>query len=531
MKKLKKLLTLVLAGVLAFSAFAGCSNTNGTAATETAATETAAAAEATEAPAETAETTDASGSDDTLVVVGSMNPVTMDPYGSSLNNKTVLHQIFDTLTVFDENGELAPCLAESWEESEDGHYFTYHLRNDVVFHDGSPFNADCVVYSVDRMLSSDGMGWASVYVEKVEKVDDYTVNVYKATAFSALNNFMNEYLYIISPTAYEANDPAYNPVGTGAYKFVKWGDDDYIYLTANEDYFMGTPGFTNLVIRPVLDASTTVVALQNDEVDIAISLPLSQRDLVESDENLATAISDGWSEQTIVMMGEDYMNDQNLRKAIYYAVNRDNAALFNSMPEDYVPATNILATRLMGDHAGFMDIGGYDPDKAAEYLAQSDYDGRTLPIIALDTDVNIAQSVQADLEAIGITSEIKQVDSASYSNMYVTGASGLYFGDWGCDYASCEDQLSYHAGFGFYGAYLYNDEEFDSCLEQAGEIYVEADRSELVERALYLAWDFANMVPLYESLFMYAYQADLTGLETIWAANFCFYFYKVQPAA
>lgn len=466
---------------------------------------------------------------DTLIVVNAINPITMDPYGSSMNNKIVTGQMFDSLLTYDENGEFAPCLAESWEESEDGKYITYKLRQDVKFHDGSPFNADCVVYSVDRMLGSTEMGWSSSYVQKAEKVDEYTVNIYKASAFSALNKYLIQYLYVISPTAYEAADPAYNPIGTGPYIFDKWGDDDYIYLKANKDYFRGAPYFENLIIRTPLDASTAVVALQNGEVDCVISMDLAQAGLLEGDPNITTHMSEGWSAQTIIMMGEDYMYDQNLRKAIYYGVNRVNAAEFNNLPEGYKISENILAERLMAEYAGFMDIGGYDFAKAQEYLAASDYDGRDLPIVIEDNQINLAQSVQADLGALGINTQIHTMDANSYSAAFVGGNSGLYFCDWGANYSAVEDQMTYHAGHGFYGKFLYNTPEFDKLLTDAGEIYTAAGRADLIKEALTQIWDFANMVPLYESMFMYAHNAGLDGFKPIWAANFSFNFFEVKP--
>ena len=473
----------------------------------------------------------AEAADDTLTVINNLSPTTLDPFGSSDNNKPVLHQIFDTLTVFGEDGSLEPCLALEWVESDDGHFFTYTLRQGVKFHDGSDFNADCVVYSVNAMLNSDNMSWGSSYIEKAEKVDDYTVNIFKGSSFAALNNFMTEYLYIVSPSAYEAEDRATNPVGTGAYSFVEWAADDSIVMAANEDYFMGKPGFANLVVRPPLDSSTALIALQNNEADIVVHMDLSQYETICYDDSVTPLIADAWGCQMIMMMGDDYRYDMNLRKAVYYGVNRENAAIFSNQPKGYVPCRSMFAEKLMGDYAGCMDIGDYDVELAKSYLEKSDYDGRVLPIVAREVDLNIAQSVQEDLAALGIESAIQQVDNNTYDDWYCTGVSGMYFGEYGCDYATVEDTINYTCAQGFYGPFVYTNEELDNLMLEAADIWVEADREELVKQALYLTWDYADMVPVYESQFMSAYRTGLTGIPEISAANWLFYFYKVQASA
>ena len=122
---------------------------------------------------------------------------------------------------------------------------SYVLEEDVTFHDGTPFNADAVVYTFDKQFENPLTAYITTYYTACEKVDDYTVKITKATPHVALLPMMAEGPFIVSPTAYEkgAEEFAKNPVGTGAYKFESQGADQYIHLVANEDYFDGAPYF------------------------------------------------------------------------------------------------------------------------------------------------------------------------------------------------------------------------------------------------------------------------------------------------
>ena len=167
---------------------------------------------------------------DTLVFISHMTSETLDPLttaSSSGVDKNAMHQIFDCLLQFDNDGNPIPCLAESWEDTDDGKAVLFHLRQDVTFHDGTPFNADAVVYTFDKQFENPLTAYITTYYTACEKVDDYTVKITKATPHVALLPMMAEGPFIVSPTAYEkgAEEFAKNPVGTGAYKFESQGAD------------------------------------------------------------------------------------------------------------------------------------------------------------------------------------------------------------------------------------------------------------------------------------------------------------------
>lgn len=471
---------------------------------------------------------------DTLVFISHMTSETLDPYStvSSGFDKNVMYQIFDCLLQFDDEGNVIPCLAESWEETEDGKAVVFKLREDVTFHDGTPFNADAVVYSIDLFLSNPLNSYALMYFTDCEKVDEYSVKITKGTPTAKLYNYLAEYIYIVSPTAYEkgAEEFAKNPVGTGAYKFESQGADQYVRLGANEDYFGGAPYFKKVIIRTPLDSSSAIVALQTGEADIAINVTPNQLSLVENDPNLTAVVNTGWSIKYLSFFAEPFLSDENLRKAVYYGVNRENAALFNNEPET-TPATQLFPERLLGkEYSGLVTVPGYDFDLAKEYLEKSSYDGETLYIYISANEASIATSVLADLQALGISAEIVQLDMNAYYDKPLDGDCQITIGDYGTDVTSTEDMLGYWSNvLGFYGGSIVCTDEYDALITQISEEYDAAARKELVKQAMEMQVEFCNLVPLYESYFNYIHRSDLTGFNPISGATYVYYLGKITP--
>jgi ABC-type transport system substrate-binding protein len=461
-----------------------------------------------------------------------MTSETFDPLANIDGvDKNAMHQIFDTLLRLDDQGQVIPCLADSWTESEDGKSVTFKLHQGVSFTDGTPFNADAVVFSFQTVMAGPLASNYTSYFGTVSKVDDYTVTIDKGSAYSAFYNALAEGPYIVSPTAYQADPAAFakNPVGTGAYKFASQGSDGYVHLTANTGYFMGAPYFENLIIRTPLDASTAVVALQNKEVDIAINLTPNQLPVVEQDPSLKAEISPGWSVKMMSMEGAPFTDNEKLRQAITYAINPDNARVYNNEP-DAPLATDLFASKVMGDYAGLVPIHGYDADKAKQLLADSGYDTtQPIPIVIGPDGVAIAQSMQADLAAIGLTANIQQLDQNAYYSAMDDGTTGLSVTDFGTDQSSCEDLLSFYTSTGYYGKFSESSDEFDNIMEQLKSLYNEADRKPLVKQALTLEQNFANFYPLYESTFNFVHQADLTGFNPMSGPTYVYYLGDVKP--
>ncbi len=171
----------------------------------------------------------------------------IDPRGYPSAYEAV-YLLYDQLVRFDENLTIQPELATSWEVSEDGLTWTFNLRDDVTFHDGTPFNAEAVKFHIERLLDPE---WASPnrslwdHITAVNVVDDYTIQLTTAEAFGPMLNYLAHGSGgIASPTAVEqfGKDFVENPVGTGPYRLESFTPGVELVLAANEDYWNGPPG-------------------------------------------------------------------------------------------------------------------------------------------------------------------------------------------------------------------------------------------------------------------------------------------------
>lgn len=181
--------------------------------------------------------------------------------------------LFDTLLIMDENENLQPNLAESWEISEDGLEYIFNLRQDVTFHDGTPFNAEAVIFNVQRHIDTED-SFSHVALSRVtamEALDEYTV---KITIGEPNGDFIYDVAvgtgsHQVSPTAYANGREAFaqHPVGTGPFMFESYEPQSEIRYVRNENYWKGAPLLDGLIYRINSDNIARVIELQSGNVD------------------------------------------------------------------------------------------------------------------------------------------------------------------------------------------------------------------------------------------------------------------------
>jgi len=469
---------------------------------------------------------------DTLTVVSSGKGNNFDPLTNYESDWFVLEQIFDKLFRIDTNGKIVSHVAESWTESEDGMTLSIKLREDIKFHDGTKLNAEAVAYSFEVSHAEPLNAWLADLVPGWEVTGEYTINVFKGHSYTPIYESLLARPHIVSPTAYAADPAAFakKPVGSGAYKFLSFGSDDVVTLEANADYFLGAPGFKNLVIRPAMESATSVIALQNGEVDLVVDLTSNQVPVANAIENIKVVEQTGWAQTMMIMAGEPFTGNRALRQAIAHAVDPKKAAVLDERPNATI-ATDLFTTRMLGPYSGQVPILDYNTDKVEALLKEADYvAGTVIPIRVTQNFAALAQSVQADLEAVGITAKIEQVDEPTYNNFFTDGNFGLSFWQYGNDQSSTEDLLTYFTSTNFYGAYMEASPEYDAFVAQFGDFPTAEARMEVMKGALAQQVDFANMVPLYESVFNFAYRSDLLDNVNPWfAPTYHYYLGEIQP--
>ncbi len=395
----------------------------------------------------------------------------------------------------------APSLAESWDISEDALEWTFHLREGVMFHDGTPFNADAVVFNFERWRFTDNeyhfeeqvfeyyeSMWGGFddesNITSVEALDEYTVKVTLATPTSTLANMAMPMFMLHSPQAiqdygvdYGTPDVGY--VCTGPYEFVEWVTGDHITLERYPDYWGEVTGnVERIVIRPIVDPAARLAALQAGEIDAYFGATPEDVEAAEADPNLQVLrrgpLNCGYMAFSFRVQE---LRDPLVREAIAVAINRD-AIVDAYFAGAGIKANQFLPVGMLG-HDDSLPGFDYDPDRAKELLTDAGYpDGLAeVNVYGINDEDNsmtdeivetgalklyvmpvtrpympdaegIAQAVAADLAAVGIQTELVSLgDWGLYLDERRNGRlAGLYFLGWTGDNGDPDNFLGYFFG-------------------------------------------------------------------------------------
>ena len=444
----KRLISVLLCTALAATMVAGCTKKNevleqsaAAEGSESAQTE-ASAPEQTQAAAEALEEFGEIPADvDTEQIITyaqGADPRGLDPalIDDGESSKPICQMYEGLLKYGDNNTEVEPCLAESWEVSEDGLTYTFKLRQGVKFHDGTDFNAEAVKYNVDRQTvnKTEDMLYADFVfgdVAECNVIDDYTVEiVLNKVSTPFLNNLaMSLGAPMVSPTACEANNNNLNeaPCGTGPYKFVRWDKNEAVVMERNEDYWGEKGVAKQIVFKTITDNSARVVALTNGEVDIIDGIDANVVDQVTSAGALLN-MAEGMNINYLAY-NTQRITDPEVRKALSQAVNVPElvASLYRGYASE---ATSILPTFMPGYSADVKQVS-YDPEAAAQTLA--DKGVTELHMLAYTnprpyntaTGQTLAEALQGYYEKVGVTCSIDSYDWTTYKEKVGTGASDV----------------------------------------------------------------------------------------------------------
>ena len=424
----------------------------------------------------------------TLVRGISTFPNSLDhPQAAERQASTTDYQLYDSLVWFGEGGKIVPQLAESWEVSEDSTEYIFHLREDVVFHNGEPFNADAVVFNWERASTAEfeySYHWQTAI--SVEAVDEYTVKAILEEPDALFLGTVADNWAMIPPGYFEeVGQEGFNehPMGTGPFKFVEWVKGDHITMEANMDYWRGAPKIETVIFRPIPESSTRVAAIQTGEVDMVTRLSSEEAQGLLGVENVKVIkypvervyyiafnnLTTGLDQPTM---------DAKVRQAMNYAVDVDTIidALFDGFAE---PASGYVVAGELGH--GAVEPFGYDPDKALELLAEAGYpDGFAMdmacPSGAYTHFEEVCEATVGYLGDVGIDITLDVMESGQYWDLEANKELPPLFGDsWSAAGGEAFRRLTGALG-GFDASYsAWSDPEIDRLL---GEIKATPDQDE-----------------------------------------------------
>ena len=439
---------------------------------------------------------------------------TLDSYDSpDTITKAVGRAVYEGLMKFDENMNPVPNLAESVEMSPDGLRYVFKLRQNVRFHDGTPFDAEAVKINFDRVLDpANHLTRRAVYafIDHVEVVDTHAVAfVLKHPHAGFLRRMAMNNAMIICPKHIKeyagTKSLAFHACGTGPYKQVAFNPSERFVVKKNPDYRIpGLPKLEGITFVPVPENATRAAMLRTGEADFITTVPVEQMKTLEADPNLVvTAIPSIMQKHLDLNNHFKPFTDKRVRQAINYAINKE--ALAKVAYAGYaVPQYGILAK----NYPGAVNFGPwpYDPMKARELLKEAGYPQgfkTTLWSGYNDTTSSkVVQFLQQQLRQVGIQVETKLLEPGVRSDLVLNvkgpedSKTRLFYIGWS-DGTLDPDQVlrpilhsKQHPPVYMNTAY-YANPEFDRLIDAALVEVDEAKRLKLYEDAQRIAWEDA----------------------------------------
>ena len=492
----------------------------------------------------------------TFTMTVSENLKTLDPhYQTTLMGKVMTQMYLESLLMYDETtGEFFPWLCESYEYSEDGLTWTFHMREGITFSNGEVLDANDVVYSFERLLNDkEGSPIASQYwmsLEKVELVDDLTVKLVTSEPLANMRLCLTK-TYIIPDEAHKekGDDLFYQQEcpGSGPWVLEEWVDGQRVVFTKNPNYWNKDwfdSYFDKVEVRMMTEVATAITGHVAGDVQAYIPTGGIASDMLplyagtEDRIGISSDISG-----TFVYAGMSFkegspFRDENVRWAFEYAIDRQSL-VDNVLGGGAVPKSEAL--ELFGENMGYdpdLEPYTYDPDLAKEYLSKSTYNNEPIEIVTNNgfaKSEDIALYVSECMNAVGFNTTVKIVEVAELMSIRAEGTYDMFLinnmngcGDIGNDMMQRLVQDTHHSFFEEAEPEIYN-EMAAAIIAQSTELDVQK-RADYTREAMRVIRENAgphSYLAQYESAFAIDY--GITGLEPFADGTLRFTFVTYDP--
>jgi peptide/nickel transport system substrate-binding protein len=379
---------------------------------------------------------------DAVVIAQGVDPTTLDPhyrYDSPAFNITV--NIFENLLIRSADLKIEPLLAASYRLINDTTW-EFTLRKGVKFHNGEDFNAASVKFSLERLadpknkLQQTGLQ----IIERVDILDEYKVRIITKKPYPYLDAQLTLIGAMLPPKYVQDKGIANigtHPVGTGAYKLVRWLKDDQLELEANPGYWRGVPRIKKAIFRPIPEDTSRVAGLQTRELDVIVNIPPHLANLMNwKGRSTVSKIS---SARTIFLVLDNTRGgptaDVRVRKAIAMAIDQDKI-IKNILEGNAIK----LASPLTKYHFGYdpsIKPYEYNPAQAKKILEEAGY-GQGFDLVLNSPsgrylkDKEVVEAISGDLRKVGINASVKVHEWGSYmTQMYSHNLGPAYLLGWG----------------------------------------------------------------------------------------------------
>ena len=462
----------------------------------------------------------------------------LDPHrATSTLSRQVWYQIYDSLLEFDDSGKPVPNLAKAWTISEDGREVVFALNDGIKCHDGTPFDADDVVWTAKRALFGENpsltkASWGDVTA--VEKVDSLSVSFKLASPFGAFIPFMaDQFTAMLCDSNGENSDfGVSSAIGTGPWKFSSWTKGSEIILERNPDYVNygrpidnpGPPLADRLIMRTMPEAQTRVAGLRTGELQVIVP-PIQEVKSLQADSSVEVHVAKGTGQNMFLQFAvhRPPFNDARARRAISHAIDKDLAIkiVYGDLVErQYCP----ISRGVFGNDPEFCKQydQDHDPEKAKQLLAELGYGPdkpmeMTLATWTGDSRERMLQMIQNQLAKVNVKANIEVMDIGTLNardkqeNNKAEGPGYVDLMGW----TWFDPDLLYllwHSPGAYDG---FHTPELDKILEESRTTIDPAKREAVVQKAFKILLEDAGQVPIYTPgwLWLYAVSADNPGFK------------------
>jgi len=438
--------------------------------------------------------------------------------------------IYDQLTRPTADGlNIEPSLAQSWDISPDGKTYTFHLRRDVKFHDGSPLTAEDVKFSYDRALK--GISFLFAAYKNMEVVDQHTVRAYLKQPHAPFLSDAAIYSVSILPKKLVESMGAKffeHPIGTGPFMFKSWAKGSQLILARNPSHFRAPRPYVDEIHQLIVpDANSRILQIENGELDIALFVPPAAAGALQNNPNVTLHVDNFFDSHFICMQltSKPWFADKLVRQAMNYAIDKD--AIVKHFLFGFGEASGQAIPKMFGYNDAVKPYP-YDLTKAKALMAQSKFPKGFATSMLVDAstavpDKQIAEYVQQSLKALNIEVTIQVIDDATFTNRTFGPKYEMNVQYMTSDIIDPDELMGFavvpSAGSDALWTY-YKNPTIDKLATQASSILDHGQRQRIYSQIDVMHHDDAPMIFLYHSPSLSVSSAKVQGFKVLTTGNY-----------
>ena len=469
-----------------------------------------------------------SGYEDTVNIGIAGDPTTLDPNQTGIGptETTVMNEIYEGLVKPSADSKtIEPGLASSWKISSDGLTYTFQLKPDIKFSDGTPVKPEDWIWSLTRARDCETSEYRFI-AEAIKdvKADDKTVTITLTKKWAPFLADLCTFNMVVGSKAYydKVGGAAYaqKPLGTGPYMLKDWQKGSALSLVKNPYYYKsGYPKTANLKFSVVTDDNTRLMQLQSGQIDVMGDVPYSEIDTIKKDQNLKIQTYESTQIRYLILnTTQKPLDNLKVRQAILYATNKQEIA--SLVARSYgKPVASVLSESQGKWFNSDLKVTSYDPDKAKQLLQEAGFPNGVTLTVSVSSGSQVYQQIATLLKSewakAGINANIELLEKAALNNKFQSLKHQATILQWVDDILDPSEISGWITDYSQSHAWYtgLQDQSLQDLNTKASEEMDETARLQMYKDIQQKINDNVNVVPLFRNDFVYAMSGKVQNLE------------------